>query len=307
MLTYELLEKLEKYLRRKKIITNAFFSINYSTSEGYWLHTYESWELLALTGMAKYAVTPDITPNDEDIELANKIVKLLYESGDEDLKNIAWTTFAHYGIWDERFVLCKEITTACHKKGYKKNCNRTKDIGTDNLIIRRQNANDAEKIKEDSENCGSFIDFFKYSSVSDETEICFSLFLKTNNELIGALGFDFGPYPSGDKATIHYYLLEKYKDNVEYIKEALQAIINTIKERKFIIYVQKHRYFIYEEYAPDVQYLLIESIGDSSIVYDKLAKYLGFEFVGARLDDYLLYGLDEKDKTNVYVLKIKNK
>ncbi len=317
MLTADLFLKLKECLNEEKVDFGLYpFNLRFEDNKNLsWTGKYVSLNLLVLTGIAKYNLylfnEKSTKIEDYDIDLINQITKLLYESGDEDLKNIAWNTFFEDCQDDERFILYKEINAALDEKDelYEKgiNFNHTKELETENLLIRPQRTEDSEIIADD------FIEYDLFNihhtsivSTCDETCCSFNLFLKSSNDLIGAIAFDFGEDQLDDKMMdVHYYLMEKYKNNIEYLKEGLQAIINAFRERKVVLYCEKHKKAVFEEWIPNPEFLAIECKDDDTNS-NEIAKYLGFEFTGG--DTEFVFWDDKDDlrtnKTNIYLLKV---
>ncbi len=313
MLTYELLEKLENYLKSKGL-NYEFNSYNYEDKSFFsgrtWTDKYVSWNLLILTDIIKNNILNSDGSQSPiyNIELINKITKLLYESGDEDLKNIAWNTFFDLSD-DERFILHEEMNSAFNKWLFEPRVtNHTDKLETPNLIIKANNKEDSKKLKAyidkyDSENKRPY-----YRMIRDydaNTNLCFNLFLKSSNKIIGFIVLYFEKYPNEEKAYLDFYLKKKYQNKIDYLKEALTEIIKALNERKVMFYCYKHKRYVLEEWIPNIKVLFIEDVNSAS---GEVAKATGFEFIGTNS----IFVLDEKydgflhEICDIYALKLKD-
>ncbi len=291
--------KVEDYLKKHgfNYSFNEELDVNFYGDDHLPYKRYISLVLRTITGISHEYILQNekLQTCHVDMQLVNKITECLWNSGDEELKNVAWNTFEYcaFCVHKEDFYLFNEIWNAQKQyyqifmKDFTLRENHTKPIKTERLVIKPyQSKKDKSLYKFIDEEDEDQIAFIRLASISSMLEIVFYIYLKDTNEVIGCIGLQTKEYVQYDDKegdycpsyNFSYYIRKGYRGQ-GYIKEAGKALIDALKNRKLIVYGDWRRNYVLEEKTPIIQ--LLELVCDEDNVASfNTAKALGFEYEG---------------------------
>lgn len=288
---FDLCEKLDGCLNKGGFDIYFYCDDDPSPRLGNWPEEFDyadyiSYSLRAATGiLASNCLLKSncLFENVKDLDLINKLATLLCESGDEDLKAVAWNTFLPCR-YSDGFVLKDEILSAMENE-YSMLCfdpdfpfwNKTPEEETERLLVKPLLKKDADRLTDyirryDREENG--FTYMLYPPRNMATA-AFGLYPKGGEEgpmgfiaLCCFLGKEEGP------AELSYYIKKKYRRK-GYMKEAVSAVYDIMKNKRFRIFRAFRRAYVYEDAEPKVNALLIHC-DKNNIASRKLAESSGF-------------------------------
>lgn len=230
---------------------------------------YDSRTLRILTGLLRVSRYDESNPYEYDynydIDLINKITDAFFDSGDEELRKIAWNSFDEC-YCDDRFHKVDEMFKARHESSlrYREGedlYNRSPEFKTERLLMKPLDAKNAmslerymKKMRDPACTAKAF-GLDGYDHRIEYAPINFSIHLH-DGTLVGLIGI----YQSKNTLTdplayeVQFYIKDDCRGH-GYAAEALKGLIDQIDKDQIIVLDQPNYSGVYELMKPDFSIL----------------------------------------------------
>lgn len=283
------------------------------------IQSYESQTLKVFTGILKVMTEQEYENSrgvyDYDIELVNKIADAFFDSGDEELKKIAWNSFESCQS-DDRFHKGKEISDASNDSYERFDetmniYNHSPEFKTERLWVKPLYGTIANELGEymsdaGEPNCSPWIyRVYSFGWRCERGILNFSIHLH-DGTLVGIIGI----YENDNMYDRYAYDVQYYikvdQRGHGYASEALKGLIDQIEKNEIIVLDQPNYYGVYEEVRPDFNILRGSCDIDNYSSAKTLGKWMNEDGMTVRcFDDEDGKRILKKEKNFSYVIKRK--